>query len=134
MANNRDDFSISVKRKLAERVGGICSFPQCNQSTYGPSLESIDKSINNGIAAHITAASPGGPRYDVNMRSDMRSSIDNGIWLCPNHASLIDKDSSTYSKQEIQKWKAIAEDAARRSLECSQQSTVNSQQSIVNSQ
>ena len=54
MANNRDDFPSSVKRKLAERAGGRCSFPQCNQSTSGPSLDSHDVSINNGIAAQCS--------------------------------------------------------------------------------
>lgn len=131
MANNRDDFPSSVKRKLAERAGGRCSFPQCNQSTSGPSLDSHDVSINNGIAAHITAASPGGSRYDANMTSEVRGSIANGIWLCPTHASLIDKESSVYSTKQLQQWKAEAEYSARKSLEFNQQSTSSTENRTV---
>jgi hypothetical protein len=45
-----------------------------------------------GVAAHITAASPDGPRYDQNLSSEQRKSPDNGIWLCQNCAKLVDND------------------------------------------
>ena len=83
----RDDFSQKTKEDLAKRVGYRCSNPQCRQLTIGAN-ESGDGIISVGEAAHICAASPGGKRYDVNMTSEERASIDNGIWLCRNCAAM----------------------------------------------
>jgi len=116
-SSQRDDFSPLVKRTLAERVAWICSFPECGQNTAGPNLESPEKSINNGFAAHITSASPGGKRYDKNLSPEQRSGIANGIWMCGHHGSLIDKEELVYDPVVIRGWKMEAEDRARRSLE-----------------
>jgi hypothetical protein len=70
--------------------------------------------INVGTAAHIKAASPGGPRYDAAQTPAERSHIDNGIWLCNNHAHMIDHDPKEYTVEVLLKWKAKAE---RRALE-----------------
>lgn len=107
--SNRDDFPQSVKRTLAERVGWKCSFLGCNQATVGPDSSNASGRINNGIAAHITAAAPGGPRYDPNLTPEKRSSIDNGIWMCRSHGSLIDSDYTIYSVEQLKKWKELAE-------------------------
>ena len=58
-----------------------------------------------GIAAHITAASVGGPRFDDSISSDERKGIDNGIWLCQNCAKLIDNDEKKYTVELLNKWK-----------------------------
>ncbi|WP_266157225.1 hypothetical protein [Dyella silvatica] len=117
MTGNRDDFSQSVKTVLAGRAGWKCSFPQCNRSTAGPAVESHDKWIKNGVAAHITAAAPGGPRYDASISPDQRSDISNAIWMCPTHGSLIDKEQAAYTVEEIKSWKIEAESRAARELE-----------------
>jgi len=65
--------------------------------------------VNIGVAAHITAASPGFCRYDPTLTSDERSSISNGIWLCQSCAKLIDSDESEYTIEKLRKWKSIAE-------------------------
>ncbi|HED3890131.1 TPA: hypothetical protein R4229_002523 [Morganella morganii] len=116
MSNNRDDFSLATKRTLADRVGWICSFPNCGQSTLGPASQSEEDKINNGIAAHICAASPGGPRYDTSMTSEMRKSISNGIWMCRNHGNLVDANHSQYTVDMLIKWKNDAEKAAYNRL------------------
>jgi hypothetical protein len=91
----RDDFAPHIKRSLAQRAGYLCSI--CDSTTVGPSDES-DTSVNvTGIAAHITAASPGGRRYDPRLTPESRASIDNGIWLCNTHADLIDGDEVTFT-------------------------------------
>jgi hypothetical protein len=59
----RDDFNKEVKRVIAARVNNLCSNPSCRAQTSGPKVDST-KAINIGVAAHITAASPGGPRYE----------------------------------------------------------------------
>ncbi|MTF12896.1 hypothetical protein FVB40_28425 [Raoultella ornithinolytica] len=105
----RDDFSSKIKQRLADRVGSRCSYPGCNQVTTGPDLSDSSRRVNTGVAAHNTAAAPGGPRYDKNLTADERSSIDNGIWCCQYHGRLIDADSSTYTTEQLKVWKGLAE-------------------------
>lgn len=116
MPNNRDDFSKTTIRKLAERVGYICSCPECNAFTVGASYEGLDKVAKVGQAAHICAAAPGGKRYDSSMTAEERKSIDNGIWLCNFHARLIDTDETKYPVELLHEWKTKAETAAANRL------------------
>lgn len=67
---------------------------------------------NIGVAAHISAASPGGPRYDEMLTPEARSEIANGIWLCQTHAKLIDDDELTYTPAVLRDWKDTAEHMA----------------------
>lgn len=109
MSKQRDDFSEETKRKLACRVGYICSFPGCNAFTVGASMDKKDKVSMVGVAAHICAAAPGGPRYNEKMTKEERKSINNGIWMCQTHSKLIDTDENTYSVELLHKWKEDAE-------------------------
>lgn len=90
----RDDFDAATKLALAERVGHLCSRPECGQVTVGPSDESPNARSRIGVAAHIAAASSGrgARRHEPTMSSEDRCSIANGIWLCQNCAKLIDTD------------------------------------------
>jgi hypothetical protein len=106
----RDDFSQQIKRTLAQRVGYICSNPKCRTSTSGPHTIP-SKSIIVGVAAHITAAAPGGPRYDPNLLETQRRSPENGIWLCQNCAKLIDSDWNLFTKEILFSWKFQAEES-----------------------
>ena len=106
----RDDFGRSVINRLAKRVGMKCSNPDCRVPTSGP--DGGDGVTNVGVAAHISAASPGGPRYDDTMTSEQRSDFTNGIWLCQTHAKLIDDDEMTYTAFVLREWKEIAEHMA----------------------
>lgn len=87
----RDDFNQKTKDILFRRAGARCSNPNCRKPTSGPHTDA-DKTVNIGVAAHITAAEKGGPRYDHYMSSEERKSIENGIWLCQDCAKLIDSD------------------------------------------
>ncbi len=69
----RDDFSKGVRDKAAARVGLRCSNPNCQKLTSGPAVDPA-RAINIGEAAHITAASPGGPRYDPSLSVDSKLS------------------------------------------------------------
>jgi tetratricopeptide (TPR) repeat protein len=104
----RDDFSATVKANLAARVGFLCSNPQCQASTIGPHLESR-KTVKVGVAAHICAASPEGPRYDPEQSPEQRRGIDNGIWLCQTCAARIDRDEAMYTPAVLRGWKREAE-------------------------
>ena len=112
----RDDFPAGVKEELAKRVGYLCSNPGCRQPTSGPQ-STPSGTVNIGVAAHITTASPGGPRYDSSLSSEQRASAENGIWLCQTCAKLIDSDQSRYTVEKLAEWKSDAEAAAARALE-----------------
>ncbi len=116
MSSQRDDFPISIKKVLSARVAYKCSRPDCSRPTVGPSADGPDI-VNLGVAAHITAAALGGPRFDGRLTSTARSSLSNGIWLCQNCAKLIDSDASAFPVEVLQKWKAAAELRARRELD-----------------
>lgn len=116
MSNLRDDFSEATKRNAALRVGYRCSFKDCNCPTVGASMESKDKSSSIGVAAHICAAAPGGPRYDETMTQEERKDISNCIWMCQTHAHLIDTDEKKYTVELLREWKTNAEQAASEAL------------------
>ena len=107
-----DDFSDAVKKTLAGRVGYLCSRPECRALTTGPQADPT-KTVNLGVAAHITAASPGGPRYDSRLSPEERSGHENGIWLCQNCAKLVDNDSAQFSVDMLRKWKGGSEREAK---------------------
>lgn len=115
MAKGRDDFHKPTVEMLAKRVAYFCSNPSCRQVTIGAN-EEPGKATIIGIAAHITAASEGGPRYDPTLTNEQRRHFDNGIWLCSNCATLIDKDTKRFTKGILVEWKQDAEDEARRRL------------------
>jgi len=112
----RDDFSPAVKELLAKRVGYRCSNPYCRQPTSGPQVDPA-KVINVGVAAHITAASAGGARYDGSLSQEQRADSSNGLWLCQKCAKLVDNDEVRYTIQGLQKWKSAAEELALSELE-----------------
>jgi hypothetical protein len=107
----RDDFAAVTKRILADRVGHRCSNPACRASTCGPQADP-NRSVNVGVAAHISAASRGGARYNAEMSTDERTSVANGIWLCQTCGKLVDNDVVTYDPSTLRKWKAAAESLA----------------------
>jgi hypothetical protein len=114
--DNRDNFSNESKRILQERVGNRCSNPDCQCLTSGPNADP-QKATRIGVAAHITAASPGGPRWNPALTNQQRSSITNAIWLCQNCAKLVDSDSTIYPEERLFAWREFAEENCRRILE-----------------
>ena len=107
-----DDFSIGIKKALADRAGHLCSNPECRALTSGPQHDPA-RAVNLGVAAHITAASPGGPRFDPDLLPEDRGASLNGIWLCQNCAKLIDNDAQRFSVNVLYRWKADAEADAK---------------------
>lgn len=111
----RDDFNRSTKELLAKQAGNRCAHPHCGKPTSGAD-ESGAGAINIGVAAHITAASAGGPRYDPTLTSEQRKDASNGIWLCQDHAHAIDADDSGFSAETLRTWKRQAEDRSFNAL------------------
>lgn len=124
----RDDFSQATKDLLANRVGWKCSNPQCRRPTRaaGSKEETV---INIGVAAHITAAAKGGPRYDKNMSVAQRKSAENGIWLCQTCSKMIDSDVSKYTIEMLKEWKQISERMAVQDLESLHDTELNGKMS-----
>ncbi len=108
---SRSSFSKSTIVRLRDSVGSICSNPDCQVVTQGPSTEDNITSI--GVAAHITAAAPNGPRYYPVLTSEQRNSYDNGIWLCQSCSRLIDVDVDKYTVELLKQWKKDAVERAR---------------------
>jgi hypothetical protein len=111
----RDDFPAATIRTLASRAGHHCSNPKCPRSTSGPALDE-NKSVNVGEAAHITAAAPGGKRYDSSLTAAERRAASNGIWLCELCGKLIDTDEARFTVEVLRQWKIDAEDRALRDI------------------
>lgn len=104
------DFSADTIRLLCERSAMICNNPICATITVGPSNASGSLKLKLGEAAHIRAKGKGA-RYDKNMNDQQRASIDNGIWLCANCHTLIDKnDGADFSVSQLERWKADHEE------------------------
>lgn len=107
-SKKRDDFSSVTIRKIKEMSGDVCSMPGCRVITGG-SKKLRDNSFSIGVAAHICAASPGGPRYDLRMSKEERKSYENGIWLCQTHSRMIDVDPARFPVNLLRAWKEEAE-------------------------
>lgn len=112
----RDEFENKTKDILAKRVGFLCSNPDCQRTTTGPSTDPR-KSVNIGVAAHISAASPGGPRYNPNLSPEERKSPENGIWLCQICSKLVDSDPQKYTSETLYTWKTISETRSNQSIQ-----------------
>jgi len=104
---NRDDFRAPVTRQIAQRAGYRCSNPTCLRPTIGP--DGAEDSASIGVAAHITAAAEGGPRYDPELTPKERAAAENGIWLCQTCSRLVDVDVPSYSADQLREWKTLAE-------------------------
>jgi hypothetical protein len=104
----RDEFTKTVKDELAARAGHRCSRPGCRAPTSGPSESRSSGSSNAGEAAHIRAASEGGPRYDPAQTPEERRARSNGIWLCGIDAKAID-DEERYTVELLEGWRREAE-------------------------
>jgi hypothetical protein len=115
-ALRRDDFTEKVKQAMAKRVGFRCSNPDCRKLTVGPGSQPM-QTISVGVAAHITAASIGGPRYDGAITEEQRRAIANGVWLCQTCGTLVDRDEQRYSITILGEWKNRAEASALEAIQ-----------------
>ncbi|PJB21976.1 MAG: hypothetical protein CO114_02515 [Euryarchaeota archaeon CG_4_9_14_3_um_filter_38_12] len=120
----RDEFDQSTIEILAKRASYICSNPECRYLTLCPS-EKPDKYIYIGKVSHITAASRNGPRYDLTLTPEQRSSIENGIFLCSNCAEMVDKNKGLdFPVNLLKRWKDEHEIWVRENLNKSVNSLV----------
>lgn len=117
--DNRDDFSLATKNRLAKQARYHCSNPSCRHLTSAPTSDGAQE-MNIGVAAHICAAAPGpgARRYRADMTPEQRKSLENGIWLCQDCAKAIDSDDPAFSEEVLHGWKRKhAEDMWRSIVE-----------------
>lgn len=113
----RDDFSDKTKITLAIRSAYICSNKGCRRLTIAPSESDQSNLIYIGCAAHITAASEGGPRFDASITPEERKSSSNGIYLCRSCAELIDKNGGAdFPVEKLLSWKKDHENWLKENL------------------
>ncbi|MEX3979139.1 hypothetical protein AB4Y45_09155 [Paraburkholderia sp. EG287A] len=115
MIVSRHDFSRATKETLAKRAAQCCTNPDCGRATSGPH-EDERKAVNLGVAAHITAAAPGGPRYNKILTPEERSGIGNAIWLCQSCAKLIDSDVIRFPEELLIMWKRKHEEITKQRM------------------
>lgn len=113
----RDDFESKTIETLAKRASFICSNPDCRCLTLAASDVDEMKFVYNGVAAHITSASIGGPRFDEKKTPEERRSISNGIFLCTSCSVIIDKNNGIdFSVKQLLDWKEDHEKWIRENL------------------
>jgi len=105
----RINFTKQTKAILAERAGYRCSFLDCGRLTTGPGARSDDVS-RIGEAAHIYSAAERGPRGRGGLEESQLNSVENGIWLCRNHAKLVDNNrGEEFPAALLESFKALHE-------------------------
>ena len=105
----RHDFSKATRHVIAARAGYRCSYPGCYRLTLGPAAAS-DTFEDTGFASHIHSASDNGPRGPGELTPVQLKHASNGIWMCGDHESLIDKNNgSRFPVHLLQSWKALHE-------------------------
>lgn len=87
-------------RLLFARSGNQCAFPECRAHL----IEDDDLLV--GEIAHITAALPGGPRYDPTLTREQRRDPDNLLLLCLRHHRVVDARVELFTAETLRKMKA----------------------------
>lgn len=100
MSVPRKKVSLIVQKKLFSLSGNQCYFYNCTEKIYDSTEDVI-----TGIICHITAVSPGGPRY-IEIPQKEINSHKNLILLCPKHHKIIDTNSSQYDESLLKKMKS----------------------------
>lgn len=108
--HKRHEFTKPTRLLLMQMAGGICSMPGCGINTGGSNAEQTSHAWVHNVA-HICSAAPGvgAARYDPDQTEAERKSHENGIWLCANHATIIDSDEKKYSVELLKSWKRQAQ-------------------------
>jgi len=125
----RDNFTQRTIADIAKAVGYRCSNPDCRRLTVGANA-AHDGLINVGVAAHITAASAGGPRYNEAIDSEARRGKNNCIWLCQDCGKLIDSDPAHFTEELLRNWKRDSQDRAFRELVVARRGSARTEQDV----
>lgn len=115
MSNREKDPLESQVRILFGRSGGRCAYSMCGKILVISNQARRDLPKNVAKIAHITAASPGGPRYDESMEPEERRSESNLILLCGDHHDAVDTQLEFHTVEWLRSAKLTHEQAMDRS-------------------
>jgi hypothetical protein len=110
-----DRFLKPIVETVAKRAGNICSNPDCQAITSGPSAERA-RSVSVGEAAHIFGANAGSARFNPGMSAAERADVTNAIWLCRICHKLADADPLRFSAALLFEWRRMHEKAVTARL------------------
>jgi hypothetical protein len=87
----------------------MCSFPECLYPSTGPAVLENGTIVlkGAGVAAHIYAASPNGPRPGQELSDEEKAAETNGVWLCPTHAVQVDQFQFNYPPEQLLAMKRV---------------------------
>jgi hypothetical protein len=113
----RDEFPKAIRDAVAKRASFVCSNPECRALTVAPSDADASDFVYIGKVAHMSAAAPGGPRYDSSMTAQHRMDVSNALFLCSSCADLIDRNAGAdFPLSRLKHWKKQHEDWVRSNL------------------
>lgn len=104
-----------TKVMLAFRSGGICAFQPCGKHLTYTATKGEDTYVAE--AAHIRGEKPISARYDPSMTDAERDRIDNLIYMCTDHHTIIDKVEADWPADVLLKLKADHESKVRTAME-----------------
>lgn len=100
---------------LAFRSGGICAFPKCARPLTYEATHGAD--TYTGEAAHIEGEKPKAARYNAAMTDEERDAIENLIYMCSDHHTVIDNVEEDWPTESLKALKAEHERKVRVLLE-----------------
>lgn len=113
------DPSTKTLKILFAQSRNQCAAPGCENPIIAEATE-LDQAAPVAQVAHIVPRSAGGPRADPSFPRDRINDESNLILLCGHHHALVDAHDSTYTAEELRRWKAAhldAEPAAKTLME-----------------
>lgn len=104
-----------TKVMLAFRSGGVCAYQPCGKHLTYTATKGEDTYVAE--AAHIRGEKPDAARYDATMTDAERDRIDNLIYMCTDHHTIIDKVEVDWPVGVLVKLKANHEAKVRAAME-----------------
>lgn len=100
---------------MAFRSGGMCAFPKCGKHlTY---VAKVGDDSYVGEAAHIRGEKPTAARYDAAMTDKERNDVQNLIYMCPEHHTIIDKVEKDWPTPTLEALKFSHESQVREAMD-----------------
>lgn len=113
MTAKRLSIPEPIRLKLWVLSGGRCQFPSCNKPVWRDGLTLSED--NFAHVAHIVAASPDGPRGDIELSQEQQADFDNLMLLCMDHHRLIDgRNAEKYTEEQLREYKQAHEERIQR--------------------
>lgn len=93
----------------------MCAIPKCGKHLTYEAVHGNDTYV--GEAAHIRGEKPGAARYDVSMTDEQRDDVDNLIYLCTDHHTIIDKVEADWPVVTLEALKKSHENRVKEAME-----------------